>query len=298
MNKTVSVIVATYRREQTLKKALMSLAEQSYGDIEIVLVDDNADKAWNQRVNDIAESFQEEYPNVKLVCLTNTVNLGSAKTRNKGIENSSGEYITFLDDDDVYLPQKVENQVRFMERNKLDYCVTDLDLYYENGKLAEHKTRSYIKRIDRKSLFEYHLMYHITGPDTMMFRKDYLGQIAGFAPIDVGDDFYLMQRAIENDGNFGYLPVCDVRALVHISSEGLSSGDGKIKGENQLYLHKKNYFKQLSRRNRRYITMRHYAVLAFAYMRSKKMFSFLKNAAISFFVAPIQCLHLILGRKL
>ena len=298
MNEKVSVVVATYHREETLKNALKSLAEQSYAEIEIVLVDDNADESWNQKVSIIVESFQKEFPSRQLLYIPNEVNLGSAKTRNRGIENASGKYITFLDDDDEYLTNKIENQVRFMQEKQLDYCVTDLALYYDNGKLAENKTRTYIKNTDAKSLFEYHLMYHITGTDTMMFKKEYLIQIGGFAPIDVGDEFYLMQRAIEGEGRFGYLPVCDVRAIIHTSDEGLSSGEGKIKGENRLYAHKKKYFDQISRKNRRYIKMRHYAVLAFAEKRRDKVGSFVKNGIISFLVSPGQAIRLILGRKL
>ena len=297
MNKKVSVIVATYHRDETLKKALKSLAEQSYAAMEIVLVDDNAEESWNQKVSDIVECFQKEFPSCQLLYMPNEVNLGSAKTRNRGIENASGEYITFLDDDDEYLPNKIENQVRFMQENQLDYSVTDLDLYYDNGKLAEHKTRAYIKNTDAKSLFEYHLMYHVTGTDTMMFKKEYLIKIGGFAPIDVGDEFYLMQRAIEHEGRFGYLPVCDVRAIIHTTDEGLSSGEGKIKGENQLYAHKKKYFNQISRKNRRYIKMRHYAVLAFAEKRRGKVGPFVGNGMVSVLCAPIACVKMLLGRS-
>ncbi len=298
MDKLVSVVVATYHRDEPLKSALSSLAQQTYENMEIVLVDDNADAEWNEKVCKIVSEFKQENPNMPILHMSNESNLGSAKTRNYGIEMAKGEYITFLDDDDIYLPNKVENQIKFMIENELDYCVTDLDLYYDNGKLAEHKTRDYIKSLDSKDLFEYHLMYHITGTDTMMFKKEYLIKIGGFAPIDVGDEFYLMQRAIENCGKFGYLNVCDVRAIVHTTDEGLSSGEGKIRGENQLYQHKKKYLKRLSRKNRRYIKMRHYAVLAFAQMRSKKVLSFIKNGVISFLVAPLQCVRLILGRKI
>ncbi len=298
MNEKVSVIVATYHRDERLKKALESLSNQTYSQMEIVLIDDNADRVWREKVENIVKEFRNNYPNIDLIYAPNEENLGSAKTRNRGIEIASGKYVTFLDDDDVYLPNKAYNQVKFMVEGDLDFSVTDLDLYYDNGKLAEHKTREYIKEVDSKNLFRYHLMYHITGTDTMMFTKDYLVKIGGFAPIDVGDEFYLMQRAIENGGKFGYLPVADVQAIVHTTDEGLSSGEGKIKGENQLYEHKKQYFKGLKKKDRRYIKMRHHAVLAFAKKRANSFGGFLKHGFISFLVAPIQCAKLVLGRKI
>lgn len=292
----VSIIIATYHRDESLKKALISLGSQSYGLTEVVVVDDNANAEWNKKVDEIIRNFRKESPDFRIVYIVNEKNLGSAKTRNLGVENSNGEYVTFLDDDDEYLPDKIKNQFGFMIENQLDYSVTDLDLYYDNGKLAEHKTREYIRKIDRKSLMEYHFMYHITGTDTMMFKKAYFIKIGGFAPIDVGDEFYLMQRAIENEGKFGYLPACDVRAIIHTSDEGLSSGEGKIKGENQLYEHKKKYFNQISRRNRRYIKMRHYAVLAFAEKRMGKTWGFVKYGIKASMVAPFAAMKMLFSR--
>ncbi len=296
MNDLVSVIVATYHREETLRQALLSLAEQTYPRVEILVVDDNADSDWNARVAGIVDDLLLRYPDRRTVYLKNETNLGSAGTRNRGIQAAAGDYVTFLDDDDVYLPQKIENQLAFMQEGELDYSVTDLALYYVDGRLAEKRTRHYIKATDPQSLFGYHLMHHITGTDTMMFRKEYLLRIGGFAPIDVGDEFYLMQRAIEGGGRFGYLAACDVRAIVHTSDEGLSSGEGKIAGEHRLYRHKKTYFKTMSRKDRRYIRMRHYAVLAFAEKRRGCTLAFVKNGVLSVLASPIACAKMLKER--
>ncbi len=292
--KSVSVVVATYRRDEDLKKALDSLAAQSYPDTEIVLVDDNGEAEWNAKVASIVEGFRSTHTNVSINHIVNAPNQGSAKTRNIGIAAARGEYITFLDDDDVYLPDKVKTQVEFMEAGGYDYSITDLVLYNENGKETDRRIRSYIQDTATKSLRMYHLKYHMTGTDTMMFKKVYLETIGGFAPIDVGDEFYLMQRAIEGGGKFGYLPGCELKAYVHTGEGGLSSGDGKIKGENALYEYKKTFFDQMCSKDVRYIKMRHYAVIAFAQLRRKKWFSFGAHAAKSFFCAPIQCVKLLL----
>ena len=198
----VSVILPTYRRESELKRALESLALQGFNDFEIIVVDDNVESSWNSRVEKIVKTFVENY-NISLVYVSNHPNLGSAKCRNAGINAASGEYITFLDDDDVYLPSKISRQYDFMKNGGFDYSITDLDLYYDNEKLSEHRKRDYIKKTGADSLIKYHLMHHITGTDTMMFKADYLRKIGCFAPIDIGDEFYLMQRAIEGGGNFG-----------------------------------------------------------------------------------------------
>lgn len=284
--KLVSVVVATYKREAELKNALESLAKQTYPNMEIVLVDDNGNDEWNSKVSETVEVFRNRYPKIKLECIVNNSNQGSSKTRNIGIHSAHGDYITFLDDDDIYLPDKIRKQVEFMETNQCDYSITDLILYNEDDKKINRRIRSYIKETTVESLRLYHLKYHMTGTDTIMFKKEYLIQIGGFASIDVGDEFYLMQRAIEEGGKFGYLPGCDIKAYVHTGDGGLSSGDGKIKGENALYEYKKTFFNQLEAGDIRYIKMRHYAVIAYAELRRKNYVKFISNALKSFFASP------------
>lgn len=284
--KLVSVVVATYKREAELKNALESLAKQTYPNMEIVLVDDNGNDEWNSKVSETVEVLRNRYPKIKLECIVNSSNQGSSKTRNIGIHSANGDYITFLDDDDIYLPDKIRKQVEFMETNQCDYSITDLILYNEDDKKINRRIRSYIKETTVESLRLYHLKYHMTGTDTIMFKKEYLIQIGGFAPIDVGDEFYLMQRAIEEGGKFGYLPGCEIKAYVHTGDGGLSSGDGKIKGENALYEYKKTFFNQLEAGDIRYIKMRHYAVIAYAELRRKNYVKFISNALKSFFASP------------
>lgn len=293
----VSVILPTYRREQELLRALRSLAGQDFEDFEVVIIDDNGDDGWNRRVRKIVLDAAEQFPslNIRLIC--NRPNLGSAGARNAGIAVAQGTYVTFLDDDDEYLPCKIRNQFDFMEQAQLDYSITDLDLYFDNGRLSEHRRRTYIRDLDAKSLLKYHLMYHLSGTDTMMFTRTYLEQIGCFDSVDVGDEYYLMQKAIEGGGRFGYLDRCDVKAYVHTGQGGLSSGASKISGENLLYAHKKQYFHTLSPRNIRYIRMRHYSVLAFAHLRMKDYGKFLCAGVRAVLSSPFQCARMLLDLK-
>lgn len=293
----VSVVVATYRREQALENALQSLAKQNYPNYEIVLVDDNANEEWNQKVGAIVEAFRKAYPDKTLNYIVNSPNKGSAVTRNIGIHAASSTYVTFLDDDDVYLPEKISNQVACMEEKGADYSVTNLDLYYDDEVFCERRIRSYIESTDYTSLMRYHMLHHLTGTDTMMFRREYLLKIGGFDPIDVGDEFYLMLKAIEGKGVFAYLNRSDVKAYVHRGEGGLSSGEGKINGENRLFEFKKKYFHLLNKDDIRYIKARHYAVIAFAEIRRKGYVAFVKNAAMAFVISPVDCLKLLRKNK-
>lgn len=293
-NITVSVIIATYRREESLKRALESVINQTYEAIEIIVVDDNANYEWNKKVESIINELSLIHP---IVYIKNEINRGSAETRNIGLKAACGAFITFLDDDDIYLPNKIKNQVEHMIENSSDYSITELDLYDENGKLIEKRTRKYIKNYDKEELLKYHLMYHLTGTDTIMFKRDYLLNIGGFPAIDVGDEFYLMLRAIEAGGKFSYLPQCDVQAIVHSVTDGLSSGDKKIIGENKLYAYKKKYYNILNFKEKRYISMRHYAVLAYVEFRRKNYIKLIKYALFSFLTSPINCILFLIKRR-
>jgi glycosyltransferase involved in cell wall biosynthesis len=287
-NPLVSIIIPTYKRINSLKAAIESVIHQSYTNIEVIVVDDNADADKNKLIQDIVSCMITDR---SIKYIINEVNKGSAETRNIGIRNSEGEYITFLDDDDIYFPNKVENQLRHMLKLNSDYCITDLKLYSEHNTLVEYRRRDYIKSYDPKDLFNYHLMYHMTGTDTMMFKKEYLLKIGCFPPIDFGDEFYLMLKAITGGGIFSYLPTCDLKAYVHFETEGLSSGDSKINGENEIYHFKETFFDSLTLSKIKYIKMRHYAVLSFAEFRRKKIFRFIKYSFFSFSTSPLACLN-------
>ena len=290
---TVSVVVATYRRDDKLQRALESLLTQSDVDFEVIVVDDNDVPKWNNAVSKIIDKFKSSHPHIKIKYIQNHPSLGSARARNIGIEASESEYICFLDDDDIYLIDRIKNQMLPMIEESADYSITNLALYSESDKLIEIRNRNYIKSTSSNDLLKYHLTYHITGTDSMMFRRDYILKIGCFPHIDVGDEFYLMQKAIEGNGKFIHVPTCDIKAYVHKGDGGLSSGDNKIIGEKLLYEHKKKYFDILENKYIRYIKARHYAVMAYAEVRRNNYLCFIKHSIKSFFMSPISFFNLI-----
>ncbi len=290
----VSVIIATYRRDVSLKRAIESVLNQTYPDIEIIVVDDNNDPLWNDKVEAIVNEFRSH----KIRRIQNTQHMGSGAARNNGIRYAKGQCISFLDDDDYYLPEKVEHQLKDFVSSGADFSITDLFLYDENEKLVSKRIRSYLRSYDRDSLLQYHLIYHITGTDTFLFRKEYLEKIGGFPHINVGDEFYLMKEAICAGGKFRYTPGCYVRAYIHKGEEsGLSSGPGKIQGETDLFAYKKSCFHDISGRSRRYIVARHHAVLAYAYLRMNRYGRFLLEALACFFASPVSCVKILMGSE-
>lgn len=293
----VSIVVATYRRDKDLVRALDSIANLNYTNYEVVLIDDNDDVIWNDKVEQIVNDFSLLHSDICVKYFANHPNQGSAKTRNFGIDMSEGEYVCFLDDDDLYLPKRICNQLYPMIEVNADYSITDLALYYEKDKLIEVRKRDYIKETTSDKLFQYHLMYHMTGTDTLMFRKDYLEKIGKFDPIDVGDEFYLMSKAILGAGKFIYVATCDIKAYVHSAGGGISSGEAKIDGENRLYEYKTQYFDKFENKVIKYIKMRHHMVIGKAYAKKRNWCSFVREGIIVLFLDWKSCLRMLIRKK-
>lgn len=100
----VSVIIPTYNRAHIIHRAITSVLQQTYQNLEIIIVDD----ASKDETEAVISSFQDE----RIRYIRHPENYGGADARNTGISAASGEYITFLDSDDVWLPNKVELQLQ------------------------------------------------------------------------------------------------------------------------------------------------------------------------------------------
>ncbi|GIP39899.1 glycosyl transferase family 2 [Paenibacillus sp. J31TS4] len=270
MNSKVSIIIPTFRRVAPLRRAIESVINQTYTNIEIIIVDDNEkESSYRKEVNQIIEEYQQKFNNI--LYIKNKKNLGSAQTRNIGIETSKGDFITFLDDDDIYLPDKIKNQLTYMLENNLEMSFADLCLMNERDRIVGYRTKNRLKSLEHSNLMKYHLKHHITGTNTFMFKRDLITRINGFDLIDVGDEFYLMLKTIQSGARIGYLQRCDVICCVHNNDGGLSTGHKKIEGENYLHKCKKKFFNMLTFSEKRYINFRHYAVLTYVNLKRKRL---------------------------
>lgn len=283
----VSIVMPTYKRSAFLERAIDSLLKQDYEYIEIIVVDDNDPLSEYRKET---EKKMLIYKNTEKVCyIKNDKNIGGALARNNGIKNSNGSFITFLDDDDIYLNDKISTQVKFMKEYGYDMSFTDLRLHNNENKLVDYREYSFIKSFDKKRLMRYHLTQHITGTPTFMFKKEYLEQIGGFSEIKMGQEFFLMLKTIESNGSIGYLPGSQVIAYLH-KNERISIGKNKYQGEKVLLELKKKYFEVLTLREKIYVYFRHHAVIAVTGIRSKDYKIFLTHIFLGFVISPIDTL--------
>ncbi len=113
MGDLVSVIIPTYKRPDSLKNAIKSVVNQTYKNIEIIVVDDNSKfPDYRKKTKEIVK----EYP--QIILIENKKNLGGALSRNEGIYIAKGKFIAFLDDDDTYREDKIEKQYDLYQKNK------------------------------------------------------------------------------------------------------------------------------------------------------------------------------------
>ena len=128
MDKLVSVIIPTYSRAVNIKRAINSVLSQTYFNIEIIVVDDNGEGSIEQKETE--ERIRDYLSMDKFFYIKHKLNKNGAAARNTGIRYSHGEYIAFLDDDDEFLPTKIDVQLKALERldNSWGGCYCNINL--------------------------------------------------------------------------------------------------------------------------------------------------------------------------
>ena len=265
MNK-VSIIIATYHRYDLLPRAVKSALAQTHKDIEIIVVDDNPPESKERTET---EKVMSEFTDSMVQYIQNIKNSGGAVTRNNGIKRATGDFIAFLDDDDEYLPERIEVQLNEMIENGWDASVMDGATYDEEDNLLSEKKQHLKNGMSQDELMRVHMMYHISGTNTFMFKADKIRSIDGFDDLPACQEYVLMQKAIEAGMTIGYVEKTLVKN--HISNgERLSTSLKKIPAQNLLLEKKKKHFDLLTRKEKNAVVCRHYGVLFNIYYKNKK----------------------------
>jgi glycosyltransferase involved in cell wall biosynthesis len=139
MNSLVTVCITTYNRKNNLLIAVRSVLAQTYSNIEIIIVDDCSSDSTPEFVK---EEILYIHPNIRY--FRHNVNKGLAVARNKAINEAKGKYFTFVDDDDAWAPNFLENMLKIVDKNHGNY------IYCASKVLGEafsdtHYIESYLK---------------------------------------------------------------------------------------------------------------------------------------------------------
>lgn len=123
----VSIIVPVYNTKKYIDRCVNSLINQTYNNIEIILVDDGS--------TDGSSELCEKYKNAdSRIQVLHQKNAGASCARNQGIEIASGDYITFCDSDDYYEKDKIEIQLNNLLEKNTDVSIIGIQVDYPNGK--------------------------------------------------------------------------------------------------------------------------------------------------------------------
>lgn len=168
----VSVIIPTYNSSKFICDAIDSVLNQNYRNFEIIIIDDGSTDDTKEKLIKYESKINYYYKK----------NGGPASARNYGVQRSQGEYICFLDADDIFLPKKLEIQVSLLDQYRHAgigllysdfFCIDEYDYtilkYYKCKDFSSHK----------KAL-QYLYLHNYINTSTVMVKKDYINQIGLF----------------------------------------------------------------------------------------------------------------------
>jgi glycosyltransferase involved in cell wall biosynthesis len=164
----VSVIIPTYNQAQYLVEAVESVLAQTYKNIEIIVVDDGSTDGTEEVLSPYMDRIRYFYQE----------NRGCAAARNVGIRHARGKYLSFLDHDDIFLPEKIELQVRFLEEN-YEYGFVHSNFYIFNENDQEVRIR-----------------HQVPPPSGYVFPRLFMGSFIGCLTM------FMRKKCIEKSGGF------------------------------------------------------------------------------------------------
>lgn len=149
MKKTplISIVIPMYNAQNYIKETIQSVLSQTYQNWELIIVDN---KSTDNSIQ-VVQSFNDE--RIKLLFLDYNSG-GPSRPRNTGLENAKGEYIAFLDADDVWKNNKLEKQMLFLKENKVEFTSSDCNLINDKSEGIElgFLSRMYNKIINKKTI--------------------------------------------------------------------------------------------------------------------------------------------------
>lgn len=202
-NPLVSVIVTTYNRREYLKQTIDSILSQTYQNFELIVVDNYSNYDFM--------GFIESYHSNKIQAFQNHNNGVVAVNRNFGIYHAKGIYLAFCDDDDIWMPYKLEQQMLYLNKHNVDILCTALTLFgddVENEKVRFHKYRSKL---------EVYLRNYIT-PSTVVVRNSALVRFDETPDFNCSEDWALWVKLITLGFQLYQMPTPLVRYRIFSSN--------------------------------------------------------------------------------
>lgn len=162
----VSVIIPTYNRAKTLPRAIDSVINQTFDDIEILVIDDGS-------TDDTTKLVTESYPSIRYY---KTENRGVSAARNTGIKTARGKYVALLDSDDAWDKNKISEQIRLLSCSRRPLCHTG-EKWIRNGKFVNQMKKH---KKSGGDIFEQCLKLCCISPSSALIKKEAFDSIGYF----------------------------------------------------------------------------------------------------------------------
>lgn len=172
----VSVIMPAYNAEKYISFAVESVIKQTYKNWELIVVNDCS----FDKTKEIVENYITLDSRIKIVSLV--TNQGVANARNIALNISNGDYIAFLDSDDIWHEEKINRQLEYIQNQKVDACCSDYSIINENGVLV--KDRKVPKKIGFKDLLKENTVIL----SSVLIKKNSIGNVC-FNPNCYHEDY-------------------------------------------------------------------------------------------------------------
>ena len=277
--KMVSVIIPTYNRKIFyLSKAITSVFQQTYSNYEIIVVDDNI--CTSKFSSDIKKYCKLH----KITYLKTKGREGANCARNIGAYHAKGFYLAFLDDDDIWLPNKLKIQLKYFEN--------DIGMVYSNGYvISPNSKRLYIKSedfISKSNLYQL-LLYNYIGPTvTAVINRDCFFDIGMFdEDMPVKQDYDLWIRIAEKFKIIGINQPLYLY-LQHDSYQMTKDYSLILKGYQKLYKKYRKYYQSDS-----ILTFFLYLKIAILFKYQKRYLKYIKYLLLSLFRLKIKNLNIL-----
>ena len=214
MQPLISIVTPNYNCGRFIAQTIESVLAQTYKNWEMFIIDDcSTDDSYS-----IAVEYAKKDSRIKV--FQNEKNSGAAVSRNKAIELSQGEYLAFLDSDDLWMPEKLELQLKFMQENNCDFSFTEYEhIDEDNNSLLK------IAKVIKKLTYKKMLMHCWSGCLTVMYNQSKLGKVYA-QNIKKNNDHALFLRVLKKCKNGCGLPM--ILAQYRIRKGSISSKKSTI----------------------------------------------------------------------
>ena len=189
----ISVIIPYYKKKEYLANTLNSVLSQSYENLEIILIYDDQEKEDLEYVKELINLDK------RISLIVNDVSLGAGLSRNSGIKKSKGEYISFIDADDIWKKEKLELQIQFMKEKKYLISHTNYEIIDKENNILDHRTAR-----DFNTLNDLLGSCDI-GLSSVIVKKEVLIGECLFANLKTKEDFILWLKILKKNIKIGGL---------------------------------------------------------------------------------------------